>query len=95
MKPVGLLNRKLKDPKYRKRFERDYELFKLEAQILLAMEDQGLTYEDLATKLGTYRSMICRDLRYGGLKVAKLYRIMRMVDALGLRLVLRLKKASL
>ena len=80
----GSLNRQLEDPKYREEFERRYELFQLEVQILLAMEDRGWSYEDLARAVGTTRQNIWRDLKNGGLHKASLDRIDRIAGALGL-----------
>ena len=64
----GSLNRKLENPKYRKKFKRGYAFFKLEVQILLAMEDKGWTYDDLAKAIGTSRQNVWRDLKNGGLQ---------------------------
>jgi transcriptional regulator with XRE-family HTH domain len=82
----GWLNRKLEDPKYRKEFEDRGRFFRLEVQILLAMEDKGWTYEDLARAVGTTRQNIWRDLKNGGLHKASLDRIARIAQALGLHI---------
>lgn len=80
----GELNRKLEDPKYRAEFERGYEFFKLEVQILLALEDKGWTYEDLAKATGIHKQNIWRDLKNGGLHKASLDRVATYAEALGL-----------
>ena len=77
--------RDLEDPEYRKRFERDYEIFKLEVQFLLAMERRHWSYADLAKAVGTQKSHISRDLKGGGLGSATISRIIKMADALGLK----------
>ena len=59
------LARDLEDPEYRKRFEADYESFKLEVQLLLAMERKHWSYSDLAKAVGTQKSHISRDLKGG------------------------------
>jgi len=82
----GSLNRKLEDPKFRKEFEYGYELFKLEVQILLALEDKGWTYADLAKAVGTSKQNIWRDLKNGGLHNASMDRVSKMAEALGLRM---------
>lgn len=80
----GSLNRKLEDPSYRAEFERRQEFFKLEVQILLALEDKDWSYEDLAKAVGTSRQNIWRDLKNGGLHKASLDRVARYAEALGL-----------
>ena len=81
----GTLNRKLEDPIYRAEFENRQRFFDLEIQILLAMEDKGWTYNDLARAVCTSRQNIWRDLKNGGLHKASLDRVARMAEALGLR----------
>ena len=82
----GSLNRKLEDPTFRKEFESGYELFKLEVQILLAMEEKGWTYAQLAKAVGTSRQNIWRDLKNGGLHKASMERVAKIAEALGLRM---------
>lgn len=82
----GSLNRKLENPKYKEKFKRGYECFKLEVQILNAMEDKGWTYEDLAKAVGTSRQNIWRDLKNGGLQKASLERVARIAEVLGLHM---------
>jgi transcriptional regulator with XRE-family HTH domain len=79
------LERALEDPEYRKRFERGYEAFKVEVQLLLALERKHWSYSDLARAVGTQKSHISRDLKGGGLASASISRIARMAEALGLR----------
>lgn len=86
-KPKSLIERKMQDPEYRKRFEEEYGAFQLEVQILLALEDRGWTYSDLAKATKTSKSNISRDLKDGGLVNASYSRIHRMADALGMKLV--------
>lgn len=81
------LAKDLEDPEYRKRFEADYEAFKLEVQFLLAMERKHWSYSDLARAVGTQKSHISRDLKAGGLASASISRIAKMAEALGLRFV--------
>lgn len=80
----GMLNRKLEDPKYRAEFEHRQRFLKLEVQILLALEDKGWNYEDLAKATGIHRQNIWRDLKNGGLHKASLDRVARYAEALGL-----------
>lgn len=79
------LERDLENPEYRKRFEADYEAFKLEVQLLLALERKHWTYSDLARAVGTQKSHISRDLKGGGLGSASISRIAKMAEALGLK----------
>jgi len=79
------LERDLENPEYRKRFESDYEAFKLEVQLLLALERKHWSYSDLARAMGTHKSHISRDLKGGGLASASISRIAKMAGALGLR----------
>lgn len=81
------LARDLEDPDYRKRFEADYEAFKLEVQLLLALERKHWSYSDLARAVGTNKSHISRDLKGGGLNGASISRVAKMAEALGLRFI--------
>ena len=87
MKPKikGLLARKMENPAYRKRREESCELFKLEVQLLNALEKKHWTYADLAKVMQTQKSAISRDLKGGGLRSASMARIAKMAEALGLR----------
>jgi len=84
-KVAGYLNRKLQDPVYRDRFEKEYAVFQLEVQILLAMEKRGWTFTDLAKAVGTSKGNISRDLSGGRINSATVTRLTRIADALGLR----------
>jgi DNA-binding phage protein len=81
------LARDLENPEYQKRFESDYEAFKLEVQLLLALERKHWSYSDLARAVGTHKSHISRDLKAGGLASASISRIAKMAKALGLKFV--------
>ncbi|OGR87008.1 MAG: hypothetical protein A3A86_04725 [Elusimicrobia bacterium RIFCSPLOWO2_01_FULL_60_11] len=80
----GMLNQKLENPKYKAGFEHSQRFFKLEVQILLALEDRGWSYEDLAKATGIHRQNIWRDLKNGGLHKASLDRVAHYAEALGL-----------
>ena len=84
-KAKGLLARKMEDPAYRKRHEEGYELFKLEVQLLNALEKKHWSYADLAKVMGTQKSGISRDLKGGGLQSASISRVRKMAKALGLK----------
>lgn len=79
------LAKDLEDPAYRKRFDADYEAFKLEVQLLLALERKHWSYADLARATGTQKSHVSRDLKGGGLRSASISRVAKMAEALGLR----------
>jgi transcriptional regulator with XRE-family HTH domain len=83
----SLLERKAENPEYQKRHEGSYEAFKLEAQMLFALERKGWSYSDLAEVTHTSKSNISRDLKAGGLFSAAFSRISRMADALGMKLI--------
>ena len=83
-KVKGLLERKLENPVYRTRFERQYPAFVLEVQILKALEEKGWTFEDLARKLHTKKNNVSRDLSAGGIRSATIKRLSRMAEALGM-----------
>jgi transcriptional regulator with XRE-family HTH domain len=83
----GLIERKLDDPQYRKRFEEGYDAFQLEVQILNAMEKKDWSYSDLAKAVGTSKSNISRDLKGGGLVTATFSRIRKMAEALEMKLI--------
>ena len=86
-KAKSLIEKKLADPEYRKNFEKEYAAFKLEAQILTALEEKGWTYSDLAKATHTSKSNVSRDLKAGGILAASFSRIGRIADALGMTLV--------
>ena len=83
----GLLERKMAEPAYRDRFERNYPAFILEVQILRALEKKGWTFEDPAKALHTSKGNISRDLSAGGIRAANLPRLNRMAEALGMGFV--------
>ncbi|MBK8872231.1 MAG: helix-turn-helix transcriptional regulator [Elusimicrobia bacterium] len=80
----GTLNRKLEKTQERVAFGIRKHFFQLEVQILLALEDRGWSYEDLAKATGIRRQNIWRDLKNGGLHKASLDRVSRYAEALGL-----------
>jgi len=80
----GMLNRKLENSKVRSEFEHRQRFFKLEVQILLALEDREWSYNDLAKATGLHRQNVWRDLKNGGLHKASLERVARYAEALGL-----------
>ena len=82
----GELNKRLEDPKFREKFEQGYDVFKLEVQILNALEDKDWTYEDLAKAVGTSKQNIWRDLKNGGLHKASLDRVNKIAEVLDLRM---------
>ncbi len=83
----SLIARKLENPEYRKRHDEQYAAFKLEAQILHALERKGWTYAQLADATDTYKSNISRDLRAGGILKASFSRISKIAGALGMTLI--------
>lgn len=80
----GTLNKKLEDKKEQAVFGARRHFFQMEVQILLALEDRGWTYVDLAKATGIYPQNIWRDLKNGGLHKASLERVSRYAEALGL-----------
>jgi len=83
-KVKSLFEREMEDLGFRTRFEEEHEIFKLEVQLLAALERRKITYDELAHKLHTKKSNISRDLRQGGISSAKIGRIREMAHALGL-----------
>jgi hypothetical protein len=83
----GLIARKLESADYRKRHDERYAAFKLEAQILHALERKGWSYGQLADAVNTYKSNISRDLRAGGILKASFLRISKIAGALGMTLI--------
>ena len=82
----GSLNKLLENQKFKEKFDHGYEFFKLEVQILNALEDKGWGYEDLAKAVGASKQNIWRDLKNGGLHKASLDRVARIAEALGLHM---------
>ena len=80
----GELNRLLENPEYKAKFGHRQRFFKLEVQILLALEDKGWSFSDLARATGLHRQNVWRDLKNGGLHKASLDRVSRYAEALGL-----------
>ena len=76
------MEKDLEDPVYRKKFDEGYELFKLEVQILNALEKKGWSYSDLAKVMHTKTSNISRDLAGGKIHFATVSRLVKMADAL-------------
>ena len=87
IKAKSLLERKMEDPHYRKRFESGYPAFELEVQILNALEKKGWTLSKLAKVMHTSKSDISRDLSMGGIRSASIKRVSRMAEALGQKFV--------
>jgi hypothetical protein len=83
----SLLERKLENLEYRKRHEERYEAFKLEVQILNALQKKGWSYTDLAQAINTHKSNISRDLKGGGILSATFSRISRIAEALEMKLI--------
>lgn len=81
----SLLEKKMENAEYRKRHEEQYEDFKLEVQLLNAMEKKHMTYAELAKRLHTHKSNISRDLVGGGIKNATIARIKKMSSVLGIK----------
>jgi len=86
-KVKSLFEQEMEDPGFCARFEEEHEIFKIEVQLLAALERRGLTYEQLAKELHTTKGNISRDLRQGGISTAKIGRIQRMADILGLAFI--------
>ncbi|MBI4668544.1 MAG: helix-turn-helix transcriptional regulator, partial [Elusimicrobia bacterium] len=83
----SLLERKLEISEYRKRHEESYEEFKLEVQILHALERKGWSYADLAQATHSHKSNISRDLKAGGIFSASFSRISKIAEVLGMKLI--------
>ncbi len=81
----GQIERDLQNPEYKKRFDMDYEAFKLAVQFLLALEKKHWSYSDLARAIGTQKGHISRDLKGGGLRTASISRISKIANALDLK----------
>ena len=86
-KVQSLFDREMSKAEFRAHFEKEHSIFKIEVQMLAALERQGITYEQLAKTLHTTKGNISRDLRQGGIAAAKVGRIQRMADALGLAFI--------
>ena len=88
VKPKSLFEKEMNKKKhFRKNFEREHQEFQLEIQLLNELEEQGLTYEKFAQKIGSSKGNISRDLKSRGLKRATVDRVVRMAQALGLEFV--------
>jgi hypothetical protein len=83
----SMLDKKMADPEYKKRFDERFGAFKLEAQLLHAMEMKGWGYNELAAAIGSHKSNLSRDFKQGGLFNAAYSRINKMAAVLGMTLV--------
>lgn len=83
-KQKTLFEKEMENSRFKSAFEQERTEFELELQMLQALEDSGLIYEDFAKKVGTSKGNVSRDLRVGGLKKASLDRIQRMAAALNM-----------
>ena len=81
-KRKSLFEKRMTDSNFRQRFEREYPLFKLEVQILNALEKKGWTYSKLAKAMGTSKSNISRDLSAHGIRSATASRLVKMAQVL-------------
>src|SRR5579864_7091321 len=86
-KVKSLFDREMENPEFRRKFQEEYELFKLEVQLQRALEQSGLTYEQLAQAINSHKSNISRDLKGGGISSATLGRIRKLADALGMTFI--------
>ena len=86
-KSRSLFEKEMEKKHFKENFKREYQELKLENQILLEMEAQGLTYEKFAKKIGSSKGNISRDLKGRGLQKATIDRIVRMAQALGLEFI--------
>lgn len=77
-----LFEREMAKPKFREKYLAEKQEFKLELQILQALEDLGLTYEEFADRIGTTKGNVSRDLKTRGLAKASIERLQKMADAL-------------
>lgn len=78
----SLFEHKMADKNFRKQFEKEYPIFKLEVQILNALERKGWTYSRFAKALGTQKSNVSRDLKTGSIQRATIARVTKMAHAL-------------
>ena len=81
-KSKTLFEKRMVDNKFKQRFEKEYPLFKLEIQILNALEKKGWTYSKLAKAMGTSKSNISRDLSAKRICSATISRIAKMAQVL-------------
>lgn len=80
--------RMARDPAFKKEFEEGYDEFMIGAMIASAREKAGLTQEQLARKVHTTKSAICRwERQASNIRVGNLQRIAK---ALGLHLHVKL-----
>lgn len=86
-KPKSLFERQVEKEHFKENYERELQELKLEMQFLLALEEQGLTYEKFARKIGSSKGNVSRDLKGRGLQRATIDRIVRMAAALQLEFV--------
>lgn len=89
------LNERLKDPKFRKGFNRELQRLKIGHQILTIRERLGITQKELARRIGTSQGAITRleSGNYAGYSLKTLEKIALATGA-ELELTFRLPKAA-
>jgi transcriptional regulator with XRE-family HTH domain len=85
-KKKSLFNEKMKDDKFKKKFETQKNLFELEYQIAMAMESQGITQAELAKRLDIDKSVVSKDMS-GALKKAGMKKLQEIAEALNCEFV--------
>ena len=78
----SLFEKEMDKSSFRKKFEARYPAFKVEVQLLNALERNGLTYLEFAQAIGTQKSNISRDLKGGGIHHVTLNRLKKMARVL-------------
>ncbi len=86
------LNKKLKDPEFRKLYEEEQEAFEVACTVLELRYDSGLSQEEFARCAGTTRQVVSR-VESGDYETLSLQTLKKLLDAGGVKLVLGLEDA--
>jgi ribosome-binding protein aMBF1 (putative translation factor) len=81
------ISQKMKDPEFQKAWDDLDTEFKLLEMVIKAREEAGLTQEELAQRIGTKQPALSR-LERGGFKKAKIETLLKIANALNVRLTI-------
>lgn len=87
-----ITDRKARDPEFAKEFEEGWEIFRLGAMLAAAREKAGISQAELARRVGTARSNVCRwERKPSNMTLGTLARL---AQALGKTPAISLKNAA-
>ncbi|MEK6626122.1 MAG: helix-turn-helix domain-containing protein, partial [Bdellovibrionota bacterium] len=80
-KKRSLFDKMMENESFKKKYEGEKQVFELEYQLAMIMEQHGVSQKDLADKLGVDKSVVSKDLS-GALKKAGMKKLQAIAKAL-------------